>query len=118
LSRSAKIKQNVLITASAAPSNLFRLAPYFHNKCQKTQLDLFIVNTQEAKSGNQLRRITAGCMIVFEMFLRNGDGTFYVAVKIGGDSKIMLGLGAISFDKSFTCCKIIVKARRQRYFQK
>jgi hypothetical protein len=52
LSRSAKIKQNVLITASAALSNLFRLAPYFHNKCQKTQLDLFMVYTQEAKSGN------------------------------------------------------------------
>jgi hypothetical protein len=52
LSRSAKIKQNVLITASAALSNLFRLAPYFHNKCQKTQLDHFIDNTQEAKSGN------------------------------------------------------------------
>jgi hypothetical protein len=100
LSRSAKIKQNVLMTASAALSNLFRLAPYFHNKCQKTQLDLFIVNTQEAKSGNQLRRITAGCVILFEMFRRNGDGTFNVAVKIGGE--IMLGLGAISFDKAFS----------------
>jgi hypothetical protein len=30
-----------------------------------------------------------------------GHGTFYVAVKIGGDSKIMLGLAAISFDKAF-----------------
>jgi hypothetical protein len=28
------------------------LAPYFHNKCQKTQLDIFLVYTQEAKSGN------------------------------------------------------------------
>jgi hypothetical protein len=36
------------------------------------------------------------------MFHRNGDGTFYVAVKIGGDSKIMLGLAAISFDKAFS----------------
>jgi hypothetical protein len=50
---------------------------------------------------NQLRRITAGCVIVFEMLHRNGDCTFYVAVKIGGDSKKMLGLGAISFDKAF-----------------
>jgi hypothetical protein len=40
------------------------------------------------------RCITAGCVIVFEMFRRNSDGTFYVAVKIGGDSKKMLGLGA------------------------
>jgi hypothetical protein len=47
MSRSAKIKQNVLITASAALSNLFRLAPYFHNKCQ-----MYIDYTQEAKSGN------------------------------------------------------------------
>jgi hypothetical protein len=47
-------------------------------------------------------RITAGCVRVFEMFRRNGDGTFYVAVKIGGDSKIMMGLGAISFDKAFS----------------
>jgi hypothetical protein len=38
-------------------------------------------------------------MIVFETFRRNGDCTFYVAVKIGGDSKKMLGLAAISFDK-------------------
>jgi hypothetical protein len=43
----------------------------------------------------QLRRITTDCVIVFEMFRRNDDGTFYVAVKIGGDSKIMLGLAAI-----------------------
>jgi hypothetical protein len=50
---------------------------------------------------NQLCHITAGCVIVFEIFRRNGDGTFYVSVKIGGDSKIMLGLGAISFDKAF-----------------
>jgi hypothetical protein len=35
------------------------------------------------------------------MFRRNGDGTFYVAVKIGGDSKKMMGLAAISFDKAF-----------------
>jgi hypothetical protein len=35
------------------------------------------------------------------MFRRNGDGTFIVAVKIGGDSKKMMGLGAISFDKAF-----------------
>jgi hypothetical protein len=47
------------------------------------------------------RRITAGCVIVFEMFRRNGDGTFIVAVKIGGDSKKIMGLGAISFDKAF-----------------
>jgi hypothetical protein len=39
------------------------------------------------------RRITAGCVIVFEMFRRNGDGTFYVAVKIGGDSKKNAGVG-------------------------
>jgi hypothetical protein len=51
---------------------------------------------------NQLHRITAGCVIVFEMFHRNGDCTFYVAVQIGGDSKKMLGLGAISFDKAFS----------------
>jgi hypothetical protein len=36
------------------------------------------------------------------MFRRNGDGTFYVAVKIGGDSKQMMGLAAISFDKAFS----------------
>jgi hypothetical protein len=45
-------QQNVLITASAALSNLFRFAPDFHNKCQKMQLDLCIVYTQEANSGN------------------------------------------------------------------
>jgi hypothetical protein len=61
-----------------------------------------MVYTQEAKSGNAELGITAGCVIVFEMFHWNGDGTFYVAVKIGGDSKIMLGLGAISFDKAFS----------------
>jgi hypothetical protein len=49
----------------------------------------------------QLRRITAGCVIVFEMFRRNGDGTFYVAVKIGSDSKKKMGLAAISFDEAF-----------------
>jgi hypothetical protein len=41
-------------------------------------------------------------VIVFEIFRRNGDCTFYVAVKIGSDSKKMLGLAAISFDKAFT----------------
>jgi hypothetical protein len=51
---------------------------------------------------NTLCRITAGCVIVFEMFRRNGDCTFYVAVKIGGDSKKLLGLAAISFDKAFS----------------
>jgi hypothetical protein len=40
-------------------------------------------------------------VIVFKIFRRNGDCTFFVTVKIGGDSKIMLGLGAISFDKAF-----------------
>jgi hypothetical protein len=35
------------------------------------------------------------------MFHWNGDCTFYVALKIGGDSKKMMGLGAISFDKAF-----------------
>jgi hypothetical protein len=40
-------------------------------------------------------------VIVFEIFRRNGDCTFYVAVKIGGDSKKMMGLAAISFDKAF-----------------
>jgi hypothetical protein len=40
-------------------------------------------------------------VIVFEIFRRNGDCTIYVAVKIGGDSKKMLGLAAISFDKAF-----------------
>jgi hypothetical protein len=48
------------------------------------------------------RRITAGCVIVFEMFRQNGDGTLHVAVKFGGDSKKMMGLGAISFDKAFS----------------
>jgi hypothetical protein len=80
LSRSAKIKQNVLITASASLVTLSLVSTNFKN---------------------QLHRITAGCVIVFEMFRRNGDCTFYVAVKIGGDSKKMLGLGAISFDKAF-----------------
>jgi hypothetical protein len=41
-------------------------------------------------------------VIVFEIFRRNGDCTFYVAVKIGGDSKKMMGLAAISFDKAFS----------------
>jgi hypothetical protein len=40
-------------------------------------------------------------VIVFEIFRRNGDCTFYVVVKIGGDSKTMMGLAAISFDKAF-----------------
>jgi hypothetical protein len=97
--------QNVLITASAALSNLFRLAPYFHNKCQKTHLDIFI-NIHKKPNLVTLslcpHRITAGCVIVFEMFRRNGDCTLYVVVKIGGDSKIMMGLGAISFDKAFS----------------
>jgi hypothetical protein len=53
----SKDQAKVLITASAALSNLFRLAPYFHNKCQKTQLDLFIGYTQEAKSGNAEPRV-------------------------------------------------------------
>jgi hypothetical protein len=42
-----------------------------------------------------------GCVIVFEIFRRNGDCTFYVAVKIGGDSKKKMGVVAISFDKAF-----------------
>jgi hypothetical protein len=62
----------------------------------------FYCKYTRSQVGNQLRRITAGCVIVFEMFRRNGYGTFYVAVKIGGDSKIMLGLGAISFDEAFS----------------
>jgi hypothetical protein len=41
-------------------------------------------------------------VIVFEIFRWNGDCTFYVAVKIGGDSKKMMGLAAISFDKAFS----------------
>jgi hypothetical protein len=41
-------------------------------------------------------------VIVFEIFRQNGDCTFYVAVKIGGDSKKMMGLAAISFDKAFS----------------
>jgi hypothetical protein len=41
-------------------------------------------------------------MIAFEIFRRNGDCTFYGAVKIGGDSKKMMGLAAISFDKAFS----------------
>jgi hypothetical protein len=40
-------------------------------------------------------------VIVFEIFRRNGDCTFYAAVKISGDSKKMMGLAAISFDKAF-----------------
>jgi hypothetical protein len=47
-----KISKDQAKRSSAALSNLFRLAPYFHNKCQKTQLDIFLVYTQEAKSGN------------------------------------------------------------------
>jgi hypothetical protein len=43
-------------------------------------------------------------VIVFEIFRQNGDCTFYVAVKIGGDSKKMMGLAAISFDKAFSSC--------------
>jgi hypothetical protein len=43
------------------------------------------------------------------MFRRNGDCTFYVAVKIGGDPKKMLGLGAISFDKAFRRCPFFEK---------
>jgi hypothetical protein len=46
-------------------------------------------------------------MIVFEIFRRNGDCTFYVAVKIGGDSKKMMGLVAISFDKAFSSGLIV-----------
>jgi hypothetical protein len=87
-------------------SNLFRLAPYFHNKCQKTQLDHFIGYTQKAKSGNaelvstlHHRRLRDSIWNVPSE--RCGDGTFYVAVKIGGDSKKMLGLGANLFDKAF-----------------
>jgi hypothetical protein len=103
------------MTASAALSNLYRFAPDFHNKCQKMQLDLCIVYTQEANSGNaelgvrELKKSAApshckqltGCVIVFEIFRRNGDCTFYVAVKIGGQLKKMMGLAAISFDKAF-----------------
>jgi hypothetical protein len=33
-------------------SNLYKFAPDFHNKCQKMQLDLCIVYTQEANSCN------------------------------------------------------------------
>jgi hypothetical protein len=40
-------------------------------------------------------------VIVFEIFRRKGDCTFCVVVKIGGDSKKMLGLAAILFDKAF-----------------
>jgi hypothetical protein len=51
-----------------------------------------IVYTQEAISGNAelgvkiscASSLLTGCVIVFEIFRRNGDCTFYVAVTIGG----------------------------------
>jgi hypothetical protein len=45
-------------------------------------------------------------VIVFEIFRRNGDCTFYVAVKIGGDSKKMMALAVISFDKAFIATRV------------
>jgi hypothetical protein len=41
------------------------------------QLDLCFGYTQDASSGNA----EIGCVIVFEIFRRNGDCTLYVAVK-------------------------------------
>jgi hypothetical protein len=50
-------------------------------------------------------------VIVFEIFGRKGDCSFYVAVKIGGDSKKMMGLVAISFDKAISICMWAAKAQ-------
>jgi hypothetical protein len=51
-------------TASKNASNLYKFTPDFHNKCQKTQLDLCMVYTQEAKSGSaELRRVTGPCVV-------------------------------------------------------
>jgi hypothetical protein len=91
---------HIFITNAKKRSWIFLLV--IHKKPSLVTLSLVSTSFK-----NQLRRITAGCMIVFEMFRWHGDCTFYVAVKIGGDSKKMMGLGAISFDKAFTATTFI-----------
>jgi hypothetical protein len=48
-------------TASKNAANLYKFAPDFHNKCQKMQLDLCIVYTQEANSGNAELGVKISC---------------------------------------------------------
>jgi hypothetical protein len=48
-------------TASKNASNLYKFAPDFHNKCQKMQLDLYNLYTQEANSGNAELGVKISC---------------------------------------------------------
>jgi hypothetical protein len=70
---------------------LYKFAPDFQNKCQKMQLDLCIVYTQEANSCNAELGVKISC--ASSLLTANGECTFYVAVKIGGRFKKNAGVG-------------------------